>query len=166
MAKGNEFFTALNSKKNVIKSEREIVFRGKLDSLYGWLAYVGSLALEAGKQDIAEDLACLGSLVLDMLKAGVDEKDMQIRCIWGMSEQEIREASHDVARYGIKHFLPTPADGALLCAVNLIRTEVRELECIAVDFYGSSRPGLVTMLNRMSSAVYIVMCRLKAVDSV
>ena len=51
--------------------------------------------------------------------------------------------------------------------LNLVRTQVRETELAAVEAFfdptkGPEREDILTALNRLSSAVYVMMCRLKA----
>ena len=51
--------------------------------------------------------------------------------------------------------------------LNMVRTQVRETELAAVEAFfdpteGLQREDIIKALNRMSSAVYVMMCRLKA----
>jgi ethanolamine utilization cobalamin adenosyltransferase len=86
----------------------------------------------------------------------------------GLTEQEIREISHNPKKtLGIPHFMPTHEMGEMMAELNLVRTQVRETELAAVEAFfnptkGLQREDIVKALNRMSSAVYVIMCRLKA----
>jgi ethanolamine utilization cobalamin adenosyltransferase len=160
--KENELLTSLNHRENVPKDHEEIVFRGKLDSLYALTVYVEALSVSAGEELAAKDIACIGACCLDLIGAGVRNCDVGPCSIMGMDAETLRDMSHHVESYGMKHFLPVASDGELLCAVNLIRTGVREVECMAVSLYGEKRMGIITMLNRMSSAAYIIMCRIRS----
>ena len=50
--------------------------------------------------------------------------------------------------------------------LNMVRTQVLETACCVEAFFdpteGLQREDIIKALNRMSSAVYVMMCRLKA----
>ena len=160
--KGKENHTSLRTGQEVRKDDRRIVFRGKMDSLYGMIALAGAVGLQEGKERVAKDLEELGRHCLTILYAEVREQGMEQTEVLGMSWEEIRTCSHHPEQFGLSHFFPVAADGTLLCLINLARTCTREAECIAVSLEEQLHPDIVTALNRLSSAVYVVMCRLKS----
>ncbi|MGI6169021.1 MAG: hypothetical protein ACOYI4_04795 [Christensenellales bacterium] len=159
--KGDECRTSLSGNQVAAKDSREIRFRGKLDSLSATIAYAAAVALERGQEALAKDLHTLFAGCMSLLSAGVSGADVGEIAYLGMEYGEVQELSHRPDRMGLKHFLPVAADGVMVCLVNLVRTKARETECDAVALYGDIG-GHVKALNRMSSAAYVVMCRLKA----
>ena len=80
---------------------------------------------------------------------------------------DIKKHSHNPNEfYGINHFLPSASMGIVMAQLNLLRTEIREVEIYAMKAFrnGSSvkRLDIIEILNRMSSAVYVLMCRFKS----
>ena len=161
---GNENYTALNGKKNVAKDHPMIQLRGKLDSLYGIITLAGAKALELGIQGLAKDLASLGECCFSAISAGVKEEDVDVEAIqiMGMSWEEIHTLSHEPQRFSLQHFLPTAQDGVMMNLLNICRCTIRETECLAVGLFQNQWPGFILLLNRMSSAAYVIMCRYKA----
>ena len=83
--------------------------------------------------------------------------------LWGLSSDEIRERSHHPEHYfGIGHIRPHHTMGVLASALNALRTQVREAElsaCRAFNAYepeNTERADVVEVLNRLSSAIYIL----------
>ena len=87
--------------------------------------------------------------------------------LWGLSEEEIHQRSHYPERYyGLGHILPHPDMGRWAAELNLLRTLVREVELCACRAFASldgeggvTRPDFIRVLNRLSSALYILTYR-------
>jgi ethanolamine utilization cobalamin adenosyltransferase len=75
-----------------------------------------------------------------------------------MSGDEIRERSHHPERYfGLGHIRPHYSMGAIAAGLNTLRTRVREAELSACRAYEKmDRADIIKVLNRLSSAVYIL----------
>lgn len=63
--------------------------------------------------------------------------------------------------------MPSQEMGEMMAYLNLVRARVRQTELAAVEAFfdpaeGLIREDIIRGLNRMSSAVYIIMCRLRA----
>jgi ethanolamine utilization cobalamin adenosyltransferase len=64
----------------------------------------------------------------------------------------------------VKHFVTDPAQGPIMAWLNLLRTQVRELEIAGIEAFITDvsecpdRRDIVMALNRLSSLVYIMMC--------
>lgn len=85
----------------------------------------------------------------------------------GMDQGELRRVSHDIrGEFGIDHPIPGWEMGELALRLNTIRTQVREVELAAAAAFEAPgeapRPDLIKELNRLSSGVYIIFCRLVA----
>ena len=85
----------------------------------------------------------------------------------GLTEQELRRRSHfPQDYYGQPHFMPEASDGKRMIHLNLARTAAREAElAAAAAFTGPegtvTRPDLIRAMNRLSSAIYLLMIRQK-----
>jgi ethanolamine utilization cobalamin adenosyltransferase len=84
--------------------------------------------------------------------------------LFGMDEGEIRDRSHNPMKYfGLPHFMPVKVDdGEAVLALNTLRTMAREVEIAAYEAFKTKsgapdREDIVTGLNRLSSALYILM---------
>jgi ethanolamine utilization cobalamin adenosyltransferase len=159
--KNDEYNTYLRKTQVVPKNCSDIRFRGKLDTLYAFILNACVMADELGIYDASADLQSMGQCCLNILGAHVRDAPIEQICMLGLSEDALRKVSHNPQEYGIAHFLPCVTDGALIAAVNLVRVHARETECDAVEYFADKQPSYVRALNRISSAAYIIMCRIK-----
>jgi ethanolamine utilization cobalamin adenosyltransferase len=80
-----------------------------------------------------------------------------------LDEEAIHRLSHDPLRYfGHDHLVPDASQGITVARLNLLRALIREAEVIAADVYIDrdyklTRPDILQALNRLSSAVYVLM---------
>ena len=90
------------------------------------------------------------------------------RGLLGLTESELRRRSHFPQDfYGQPHFMPESEDGQEIAHLNLARCAAREAELAAAaaftDAYGQvSRADLLRAMNRLSSAIYLLMIRQRA----
>lgn len=161
-----EEYTHLRGSQLVPKTHCRIKFRGKLDSVQANLI---CLVIEMKKSEenlLCEELMSLLEYLRKMMRADVMEEPLEFFDFNGWNDTEIRERSHHPDKYyGVKHFTPDPSQGSVMAGLNLLRTQVRELEIAALDAFldsetkTSSRQDITLALNRLSSLVYIMMCR-------
>ena len=105
---------------------------------------------------IDEPLADLKAFAADVLGEEVKEASLL-----GLTQQQLREHSHFPQKYyGIPHFMPGFEDGEALLRLNHLRTTIRKTELSAMDAH-PNRNDMLQALNRMSSAAYIMMIKLK-----
>lgn len=148
-----EHMTQLTGEVLVPKTHPRILFRGKLDSLESRLLL---LALEEPRWK-AECLELL-DYVRDILKCEVLDTPLQDRRLLGRTQEELRSHSQNPQKYlGTPHFMPEPRHGITVARLNLLRTQVRETELAAAAAFPGQRQDLIRGLNRLSSAVYILM---------
>ncbi len=161
-----EHMTHINGKKLVPKSHPRIRFRGKLDYLQALLIGIIIDVEGYGYREMARDLAGVLKYLMQIMSAEVREQPLDPLDFHGLSQAEIREQSQHPDRFfGISHIFPQPGNGKLMAQLNLLRTEVRELELAALDAFhgqpeGQDRPDIIQSLNRLSSLVYVFMLRL------
>lgn len=158
-----EHMTHLNGDVLVPKTHPVIRFRGSLDRLQSELLLVGKKypQLEKPLQEILE-------LARHLLACDVMNETVAEGKLLGLSSQELRKHSHFPQEfYGQPHFMPSMEDAPELLELNRLRSLVRSAELWAAAAF-CDRDGLPTRedilqaLNRMSSAVYILMIKEKA----
>lgn len=162
-----EYQTHLHGSQLVNKNHPRIILRGRIDHLEAETILAIIEARNAGLSALASDLQWFLDLQRQILKAEVTGSALPEISFGELSGQQIREHSHHPEKYiGVRHFMPEARHGQLMARLNLLRTLVRQVELVAVDAFcrpeGVERPDILTALNRASSAVYIMMCRLLA----
>ena len=143
-----EHMTHLVGNVLVVKNHPRILFRGKLDSLQSLfvLAQV-EIHEHGGSQALIDDLDDVLNILREMM-----------RC-------DVLEQSHDPKRFfGVKAMvLPDYTMGKDFALLNQLRTAVRETEVAAAEAFHDgakyTRGDIIEELNRMSSAMHIMMCR-------
>ena len=77
--------------------------------------------------------------------------------MFGLLEEDIRKMSHNPKKHiGVAHILPDYKMGEILIGLNAIRSGAREVELSSIPL---NRKDITKSLNRLSSAVYVMMCR-------
>ena len=157
-----EHMTHLDGTTLVPKTHPRIVFRGKLDSLEARLI---ACRLEAPEYD--RELGEILAFSRKLLRAEVLGEPVAEDNLCGMTEQELHRRSHfPQDYYGQPHFMPEAVDGPVMAQLNLARCAAREAELAAVAaFTGPDgqviREDLIKAMNRLSSAIYLLMIRQK-----
>lgn len=161
-----EYMTHLYDNQLVAKDHRRIVFRGKLDSLQGlFILNQTILADEMGSDGLMNDLSDLIGGLREMMRCDVLNVPLERPRMIGLTHEELREHSHHPMKfYQVRQMvLPDASLGKVYALLNQLRTQVRETECTAVaafrDEKGFQREDILEELNRMSSAMHIVMCK-------
>ena len=162
-----EHMTHLCGNRLIPKDHPRIVFRGKLDSLQSTMLLVQALAEEKKLFSLSADLGELVDWCREMMKVDVLDRPLETSAVLGLSTEELRQHSHNPAKYyGIGHLTPVVGMGPVLLALNDLRSRVREVETVGVaafrQEFAPSRTDILQALNRMSSAVYILMLREQA----
>lgn len=164
-----EHRTHLDGGTLVSKSHGRIRFRGKLDSLESKIILAQVRMAQMGQSQLVRDLQELLVIVRSVLRAEVLDIPLEPVALLGMTEEELHDVSHHPeARLNVSHFVPEYTMGEEMALLNWLRTEVRETELAAygafaegTDNRAPGRPDVLRVLNRLSSAVYVMMCRLK-----
>ena len=161
-----EHMTHLVGNVLVVKNHPRILFRGKLDSLQSAvvLAQV-DIHDRGGSQALIDDLGDILKILREMMRCDVLDEPFQMDTIIGLTHAELREQSHDPQRFfGVKAMvLPDYTMGRDFALLNQLRTDVRETEVAAANAFHTgakyTRGDIIEELNRMSSAMHIMMCR-------
>lgn len=159
-----ENMTHLHGNVLVSKTHPRIALRGKLDSLEAMIISVQVTATEQRYAAVAQDLQELLQFVRMILSTEVRETALGEFTLWGLDSDTLRYQSHHVHEvFGINHPVPSYTMGRLAAELNLLRTVVRDTELLAVSaFEKEPQMNFVEALNRLSSAVYLIFCKLIA----
>ena len=156
-----EHMTHLNGDVLVPKTHPRIAFRGAMDTLEAELLLCqAELSLDG--------LGELLTLARNLLRWEVLEEPVKEEPLLGLSQQELRQRSHRPQDfYGQPHFMPQVSDGIRVLRLNKVRCAARAAELAAsrafCDREGQvTRPDILRALNRMSSALYLLMIQEKA----
>jgi len=157
-----EHLTHLRGNILIPKNHPRIICRGKLDSLQAKILEVQVMA----QTDLlmVRDLQELLAMVRKILSCEVKDEPLEAITLLGLDDVQLREVSHHPKKYfGIEHILPSHTMGEMVVALNSLRTAVRETEISAMNaFYAEGelvREDIIKALNRLSSAVYVIICR-------
>ncbi|MGI6181292.1 MAG: ATP-binding protein [Agathobaculum sp.] len=161
-----EHMTHLSGNLLVQKSHPRILFRGKLDSLQAAVVLAQSeIAARGGSKKLLDDLSDILHALREMMRCDVLEEPFVLEKLIGLTHAELRAQSHDPQRYfGVQAMtLPDYTMGRDFALLNTLRTAVRETEVAAAEAFRENvkctREDLIEELNRMSSALHIMMCR-------
>jgi ethanolamine utilization cobalamin adenosyltransferase len=170
--------TSLSGDRRVPKTDGRIRFRGLIDSLEAETIEAQILAAALGESYYRAALGELLDCLRRILAAEVKESPFVMPSLFGLPAEELRRQTHDVAgAFGLAgHPLPSYEQGPLAARLNALRAHIREAELCALrifaGFSGAERSGagesgppenredLTLALNRLSSALYWLYCRL------
>ncbi|MCR4672155.1 MAG: ATP-binding protein [Lachnospiraceae bacterium] len=166
IAEKPEAMTAISRNRLVYKDDPRIMYRGKIDSVQALVVYIQALVAEkSGCQVLLGDLGSVLDALRVLMRAEVLGEELPAVKVMGLDNDALREQSHDPERfYHVKQMtLPDYSMGLVYASLNLLRTQLREAEVLAVAAFreGSTvaRNDIIRELNRLSSAVHIIMCR-------
>ena len=159
VAKKPDTLTHLNAHTLVSKSDPRLAFRAKLDSCIATAVW---LQLEVSS-NAQLWLADIRSVLGNIMRADALNETLNDFMIGGFDEDAIHKFSHNPIKYlEHDHVVPSSTDGRDSCLLNLLRAQVREVEVVAATIFIDrdlvvSRPDLMQALNRLSSAIYVLM---------
>ena len=152
-----ERMTHLFSDVLVEKTHPRIVLRGMMDALEAELLLCMA---EAPKWE--KELGEILDLARKILQKEVLGQPLEDAPLCGLSMEELRSHSHRPQEfYGQPHFMPCVGDGAVVLRLNKVRAVARRAELSAVAAV-PDREDILRAMNRISSALYILMIREKA----
>lgn len=155
-----EEMTHLRGNLLVPKTHPRIALRGELD---GMQARVLLLQVRFSENRLlCQDLESVLSFLRAILGAEVKGEKLPETPLFGLSHRELRRMSHQVKEtFGIDHPIPDCTMGEAALELNLLRTQVRLAELAAARaFPDGDCLGLIEHLNRLSSGIYILFCRM------
>ena len=159
-----EHMTHLNGEFLVPKTHPRIRFRGEMDTLEAELLLCQLESTPELRQPLEEIL----TLARNILRWEVLEELVRETSLLGLDQEQLRNRSHRPQDfYGIPHFIPQVCDGKQILQLNKVRTAARKAELAAAAAFCDrdgrvTRPDILQAMNRMSSALYLLMIQEKA----
>ena len=154
-----ENMTHLYGNRLIAKTHPRIALRGKLDSLEAQVLLIQVRYQE--ETGLCQDLESVLVYLQTLLGAEVKNEVLEEVMLFGLNHEELRYMSHNVREeFGMNHPVPDPSMGAVAMELNFLRTQVREAElCAANAFPKGDELNVIQHLNRLSSGIYILFCR-------
>ena len=159
VVKKPDTMTHLNAYTLVSKSDPRLGFRAKLDSTIAVAVW-----LQGEVSDYAQSwLTDIRSVLGNIMRADAVDEPLPHFMIGGMDEKSIHQLSHYPLKYlEHDHIVPAFEHGKNVRLLNLLRTSIRETEIVAASIFIDrdlvvKRPDIMQGLNRLSSAVYVLM---------
>ncbi len=153
----------------VPKTHPRIVARGKLDLLQSALLDAQVAADADGARGLVGELGEILELARALVGAEVTERAVAPPTLWGMTADQIRDATHHTRElYGVPFMYPDVRQGPVVAKLSLARAIAREAEVAALVAFppagglstaAPARPDLAHALNRISSALYLLAVR-------
>ena len=164
IGKKPDTMTHLNRDTLVAKNDLRLKLRGKLDSTIAQAVLVQTVFEPEGRfAAFARWLADVRSALGNVLKAEVTGDILADVAMGDMDATVIHAVSHNPLKYlGHDHMVPEVGYGVRVAQLNVLRAQIREAELYAADIYIApdftvTRPDIMEGLNRLSSAVYVLM---------
>lgn len=159
--------TQLNAHHYAPKTHPRLRLRGRVDSLHALVGLVQHLALRAGEDELARDLATVAAYCRELTSAEYNERPVAEVRLADWDVEAIHHATHDPeGSLGVRHLTLTGADAELQHWLNVARTDCREIEILALEAFPSPHhpygASICHALNRLSSVLYFLQLRLKA----
>ena len=148
--------TSLNASEKILKSDSRIELRGRLDSLNAQIIFFQA---HSNNQEFIKDLEEVRMIINNLQACEACEKIFDGKLIlWGIDEDEIHERSHNPKKFFNKgHLLLNYKMGREAGEINFLRTLTREVElCACRTFNDEDKYKIIHVLNRLSSALYIL----------
>jgi ethanolamine utilization protein EutL len=153
----------------VPKTHPRIAARGKLDLLQSALLDAQVAADAEGARALVGELGEILELARALVGAEVTGRAVPPPTLWGMTGDEIRDATHHTHElYGIPFMYPDVRQGPVIAKLAQARAIAREAELAALTAFPPegglstappARVDLAHALNRMSSALYLLAVR-------
>lgn len=162
-----EYMTHIFGNKLVYKDDQRIIFRGKLDSFQSEILEIQHLAYINDIKKLSIELQDVLDYTREILRCEVLEEEFCHEELFGLNEDELRERSHYPKKYfGVGHILPHYKMDEIMLKLNSLRSSSREVELAAVKAFRKEkeieRVDIIKALNRLSSGIYILMCKYKS----
>lgn len=156
-----EHMTQLDATTFAPKTAPRLKLRGRVDSLHAFVMLAAAMARRDRLDALARHLDTLAAYCREIMSAEYNVRPVAPLMLAGMDATQLHAISHWPDRHlGIEHIVPGADDHEILHWLNVVRTQAREVEVVALE---SLVPAdLAHALNRLSSAVYVLELLFKA----
>ncbi len=155
-----EGLTHLDGETLVPKTHPRILLRGRLDSAIAALILAQTQYDPQNRlpQELKSWLADLRSWLGAILRSEVTGEPVSDLGMGDFTFAAIHAMSHNPDKLlGHDHLVPEAAHGPNVALLNFARAQTREVELAAASLEHPPRPDIVRALNRLSSALYVLM---------
>lgn len=168
LAEKPDEYTHLFDNRSLVRKDHPVIrFRGRLDLLQAHVIEAAVAARQEGLTGLSEDLDEVLTYLRNLLAAEVTGRPAPELSIAGLTGDELHRVSHDTTKYlGVGWVMPDPSMGPAVSKLNLLRAYCREVELSALDAFqagthlsADNRDRLVHGLNRLSNALYVLVCK-------
>ena len=159
-------FTWLNASTQVPKNHQSIIMRGRLDTLMAQIVLVQTQFDPKNKKPafLKQCLADLYAWAMLTMKGEITGESVSPKGMGGMDVDTLHLVSRDPKKnLGVEHIVADASMGGNMALLNWLRASVREIEIAAVTCSGNM--DVICSLNRLSSAVYVLMLLTAAAES-
>ena len=166
-----DHMTQLDAGHFASKTDSRLILRGRVDSLHAFVMLAAAKARSFQMTNLASHLDTLAAYCREIMSAEYNSRQVAPLILLGKREEELHEISHWPDRHlGIQHIIPGPEDHEMIHWLNVLRTQAREVEVVALEAFGTDRgldqsgigKNISHALNRFSSAVYVLELYFKA----
>lgn len=160
-----EHLTQIDAGRFAPKTTPRLKLRGRVDSLQALVMLTAAQARRYRLPELAGHLDTLAAYCREIMSAEYHARPAAPLTLLGKSEEELHQISHWPDRHlGLAHLTPGPEDHEILHWLNVLRTQAREVEVVALEAFPETgwpeaaglRDSLAHALNRLSSAVYVL----------
>ena len=153
--------TQLDATTYAPKTAPRLKLRRRVDSLHAFVMLAAAVARRERLVALSAHLDTLAAYCREIMSAEYNVRPVAPLTLAGMNEAQLHAISHWPDRHlGIDHIVPGAADSEMLHWLNVVRTQAREVEVVALETFVPA--DLAHALNRLSSAVYVLELMLKA----
>lgn len=160
----SEALTHLDAHTLVAKNHPRIALRGKLDTLIAFTVLVQTdFDAQRHYPWLHPYLADIRSHIGNLLRAEVTGEPAKPVILGSSGEEMLHRISHNPLKYlGHDHIVPEQQHGRNVALLNVLRALAREVEVAAAENFIQegeviTRPDLLRAINRLSSAIYVLM---------
>lgn len=163
-----EHMTHLRGSELISKTDPVIAYRGQLDLLQCELVEVQLYFQQIGETELVKQLEEIAEFSRRLMLCEVKNEPFTFTGLLGYGVQELRELSHHPKiNFGVDHSRLNYQFGPIVAKLHYLRSRSREVELYANRAFeqkdGScTRTDIVQALNRLSSAFYILSCKVRA----
>jgi ethanolamine utilization cobalamin adenosyltransferase len=166
-----EHLTQLDAGRFAPKTSPRLKLRGRVDSLHALVMLTAAYARRCRLPELAGHLDSLAAYCREIMSAEYHARAVAPLALLGRSEEELHAISHWPDRHlGLAHLVPGPDDHEILHWLNVVRSQAREVEVVALEAFPQTGwpdtsglgESLARALNRLSSAIYVLELLFKA----
>lgn len=163
-----EHMTHLRGGQLISKTHPIIAYRGQLDLFQCELVEAQLFFRQNDEAELVNQLDEMVDFTRRLMQSEVKNEAFRFDGLLGYGVQELRERSHDPGRYfGVGHRPITHHSGPIVSKLHYLRSRSREVELYANRAFtgrdgNCERTDILRALNRLSSALYILICQVRA----